>query len=108
MCVHLVAAGWTILFRNLRLGALEIDVVARRGEVVAMCEVRTRGPGAYEGALASVGPEKRARLLRAADALFREHVAALEGAPRLRIDVAAVALGPGPDDVRVEYIAGAL
>jgi putative endonuclease len=103
---HLVAHGFAILARNMRLGALEIDLVARKGPLVAIVEVRTRGPGSFAGAFASVGGVKRARLLRAADRLWRFHLRGLEGVERLRIDVCAVSFGP--EGVRVEHAPGAI
>jgi putative endonuclease len=42
---HLADAGLEILAVNLRVGRLEIDVLAREGPVVAVVEVRARGPG---------------------------------------------------------------
>jgi putative endonuclease len=103
---HLEAQGWTILARNMRLGALELDLVARRGPLVAIVEVRTRGPGSFTGAFASVTGVKRARLLRAADRLWRFHLRGMEGVERLRIDVCAVSFGPS--GARVEHVAGAI
>jgi putative endonuclease len=37
----LAGQGYDIVATNLRLGALEIDVVARKGPVIAVVEVRT-------------------------------------------------------------------
>ena len=41
-CQHLKANGWTIVDRNVRLGCGEIDIVARRQDVTAFVEVKSR------------------------------------------------------------------
>lgn len=102
---YLTTRGFTILGRNVRLGALELDVVARKGSLAAIVEVRTRGEGAYVGALASIDARKRASLLRAAERIWRERLSKLDGVERLRLDVAAVTFDR--DEARVEYVAGA-
>ena len=56
---HLVRAGWTVLHRNFRLGKKEIDLVARRGEVVAFVEVKTRGGRGYGHPLEAITWKKR-------------------------------------------------
>jgi putative endonuclease len=103
---YLRADGYAILFSNMRLGALEIDLVARKDELVAVVEVRARGPGADQGALESVGLEKRRRLLRAVDRLWRTQLEAMPGVQRVRIDVAAVTFVG--DETRVEYVEAAI
>jgi Holliday junction resolvase-like predicted endonuclease len=69
-------------------------------------EVRTRGPGAFERALASVTGAKRRHLLLATDRLWRTRLAADPEVERLRIDVAAVSFDAG--QTRVEYVQGAV
>jgi putative endonuclease len=102
----LFANGFAVLARNLRLGALELDIVARKGALVVVVEVRTRGGGAWVGALESVTWAKRQRLRRATGRLWRTRFAAMRGVERVRIDVAAVSfVGP---KTRVEYIRGAV
>ena len=44
---HLVRRGWTIEAHRFRLGHRELDVVARKGSVVAIVEVKTRASVAY-------------------------------------------------------------
>jgi len=103
---YLVASGYRVLARNLRLGALELDVVAQKGDVVAVVEVRTRGPGSLAGPFESVTGAKRARLQRAVRRLWRERLAAMPDVQRVRIDVAAVTFEAGR--TRVEYVEDAI
>jgi putative endonuclease len=103
---YLVARGFRVLATNLRLGRLELDIVARRGSLVAVVEVRTRGVGSFETALASVSATKRRNLIRATDRLWREHLARDGGVERVRIDVAAVSFASG--QTSVEYVEGAV
>jgi putative endonuclease len=88
------------------VGSYEIDVVARRGELVVAVEVRTRGAGSFERALESISRAKQRRMLMAAERLWRDHLAATPGVERLRIDVAAVAFEGG--QARVEYVESAV
>jgi putative endonuclease len=103
---YLFARGFQVLARNVRLGPLEIDIVARSGPLVVVVEVRTRGAGALVGPFASVTRTKRARLLRAAGQLWRSRWARFTGVERLRVDVAAVTFEGGK--TYVEYVEGAL
>jgi putative endonuclease len=103
---YLVASGYRVLARNLRLGALELDVVAQKGDVVAVVEVRTRGPGSLAGPFESVTGAKRARLRRAVQRLWRERLSAMKDVRQVRIDVAAVTFEAGR--TRVEYVEDAL
>ena len=65
---HLEAAGWTILDRNFRMGRKEIDLVARRGGVVAFVEVKTRGGLGYGHPLEAVTWKKRREIQQVAAA----------------------------------------
>jgi putative endonuclease len=103
---YLVASGFELLGRNVRLGKLELDVVARRGDLVVVVEVRTRGPTALETALGSVSGRKRARVRRAVERLWRSKLEAMDGVERVRIDVAAVTFAGGKTSV--EYVEGAI
>jgi putative endonuclease len=103
----LVAHGYELIGRNVRVGALELDVVARKGDLVAVVEVRTRGAGSFEGALASVHATKRAALVRGAQRYWREELAKKPEIARLRFDVAAVTFGATDAGAAVEYIEAA-
>ncbi len=103
---YLFARGFAVVAGNLRLGALELDLVARRGGLVVVVEVRTRAGGSFEGPFASIRAAKRRRLVRAVDRLWRERLAASPTVERVRIDVAAVTFDEG--QTRVEYVEGAI
>jgi putative endonuclease len=103
---YLETRGFEVLGRNVRLGPLEIDLVARKGALAVVVEVRTRGGGAWERALESVGAKKRASIVRATQRLWRAKLAGMTGVERVRIDVAAVTFDGGA--TRVEYIEAAL
>jgi putative endonuclease len=98
--------GFRILGRNVRVGRLEVDLLAQRGEVVALVEVRYRGPGSWKGPFASVTEAKRARLRAAARRLWADRFARDRSVERMRYDVAAVWFEP-EGETRVEYVAAA-
>jgi putative endonuclease len=104
---HLVRAGLEILATNLRVGRLELDIVAREGVVVVVVEVRTRGAGAWVRALDSVDRRKRERVRRAGERLWIERFAVDPRVERMRFDVAAVNLdapgGPTVEIVRAAF-----
>lgn len=102
----LLERGFRILWRNLRIGSLELDIVAKKDDLVVVVEVRTRGAGSYETALGSVSPTKQRMLLRATRALWRGRLSKMPDVARLRIDVAAVTLDEA--GATVEWIAGAI
>jgi putative endonuclease len=103
---HLLARGFEILGRNVRVGRLEIDVLARKGPLAVVTEVRTRGEGSFVGGFASVDAKKRAALVRAAEQLWRSRLSKIEGVERVRIDVASVTFDAR--GTHVEYAEAAL
>ncbi len=71
---HLVALGWDILGRNIRLGGDELDIVAvepGRRPTLVIVEVRSRSGTGFGAAVESVDRRKVARLYRAALSLRR-------------------------------------
>ena len=97
--------GYEIVATNLRLGALELDVVARKGPLVAVVEVRTRGPTARTTGFGSVTPRKRERIRRAGERLWQRRYRRDRSVERLRFDVASVELDADPP--RIEYVVAA-
>ena len=105
---HVRALGYELLGRNVRVGRLEIDIVARDGEVIAVIEVRTRGSTAWQNAFDSVDFRKQARVRRAAQILWSRRFSKLPGVERVSFDVARVNLdaadGPAVEYVRAAFI----
>jgi putative endonuclease len=102
----LFADGFSVLGRNVRVGRLELDVVAQRGPLVVIVEVRARRPGALVGAFASVTAAKRERVRLAVQRLWRERLSAMQSVERVRIDVAAVTFARGR--TTIDYAEGVL
>jgi putative endonuclease len=84
---HLRLRGWHILARGWRCPAGEIDIVARRGKVLAIIEVKSRDE--FAAAAAALAPRQRRRIARAAEAflLRRSDLTGLD----LRFDLMLVA-----------------
>jgi putative endonuclease len=88
---RLVEAGMTVLERNWRCGRTgEIDIVARDGDTLVVCEVKTRRTGAYEHPMAAVTPEKAQRLRGLAERWIHTHGGAPPGG--VRIDLVGIVL----------------
>jgi len=101
----LVEQGYEIVATNLRIGMLEIDLVARQGPVVAVVEVRTRGPTARTTGFGSVTRLKRERIRRAGERLWQRRYRRDASVERLRFDVASVRLYTEPPTI--EYVIAA-
>jgi putative endonuclease len=64
----LVRAGWVILDHRFRMGRLEIDLVARKGRIVAFVEVKTRLTRQYGSPFEAVTWAKQREIGRVAQA----------------------------------------
>ncbi|MFD7440647.1 YraN family protein [Streptomyces sp. NPDC059909] len=106
---RLTEAGMAVLARNWRCGrAGEIDIVARDGDAVVVCEVKTRrgappGTGAFEHPMAAVTPAKADRLRRLAACWLERHGGPPPGG--VRIDLVGVVV-PRRGAPRVEHARG--
>jgi len=97
---HLIQHGWRLLGRNVRIGRGELDIVARRGPVLAFVEVkarRTRTCGAPEDA---VGAMKRRQVARLAELWLAARPWALTGVDDVRFDIIAVDSSSFPSTIR--------
>jgi putative endonuclease len=87
--------GFTVLARNWRCRLGELDVVAGRGDLLVVCEVKTRRGARFGDGYEAVTARKRARLRTLAEA-FLQSSSNRPGS--IRFDVASVhAAGPRLD-----------
>jgi putative endonuclease len=101
---HLTARGLVVLDRNWRCDAGEIDLVLRDGDVLVVCEVKTRSSDACGTPHEAVTAVKLDRLKRLAERWVDEHAVT----PReVRIDVVAVRR-PRRGPSTVDHVAGLL
>jgi len=101
---RLVEAGMTVVQRNWRCGRTgEIDIVARDGDALVMCEVKTRRAGPFGHPMAAVTPVKAQRLRDLAERWLQEHGGAPPGG--VRIDLVGVLL-PDRGAPVVEHVRG--
>ena len=84
--------GYRIVARGFRVAAGEIDLIARRGRLLALVEVKARP--SLEQARAAILPRQRERIARAAEVFLQRHpeLAGLN----LRFDVVLLAPGRRP------------
>ncbi len=111
---HLVAAGLTVVARNWRCREGEVDIVALEGDVLVMCEVKTRRGVGFGTPLDAITPAKAARLRRLALRWLADQRASVpEGSAselaryaEVRFDVVSV-LRPLSGPTTVEHLRGA-
>lgn len=99
---HLLGAGFTILERNWRCRIGEVDIVALDGEILVICEVKTRRGVGFGAPLEAVTAEKAARLARLA-VHYRRSTGRHPGP--VRIDLVGV-LVPRGQPPRIEHVRG--
>jgi putative endonuclease len=100
---HLQAHGLTLVERNYRCRAGEIDLVMLEGSTLVLTEVRYRGSDDFGGAAASVTWRKQRRLVNAAGYLLMKRTE-LKRYPA-RFDVVAItAPAAGETAERIEWI----
>lgn len=98
---YLVRTGWTVLERNYRFGRREVDLVVRRGGLVAFVEVKTRAGGGYGAPEESVTRLKQREIEAVArEFLWRHRLDDID----VRFDVVAIVAGPGHKVIRIEHL----
>lgn len=99
---YLIAAGYDILDRNWRCRSGELDIVARDGAELVICEVKTRTSVAFGTPVEAVDRAKLARLRRLAQAWLSERGIARNG---FRVDILGL-VTDGPDRFSIDHLRG--
>jgi putative endonuclease len=98
----MLAKGYRVVARRWRCPVGEVDLVARRGRVLAFIEVKARQT--FDGAAEAVTPRQRRRIVAAAGAWLASHP---DDARRdIRFDVVLVAPWRIPQHIPAAFDAG--
>ena len=99
------AAGYEILARNFRGCGGEVDIIARKGGVLVMVEVKTRNTCCYGAPEEAVDPAKARKIARCA--LYYQQSKGLGGLP-VRLDIVAITARGEGEEPEVRIIENAL
>jgi putative endonuclease len=99
---RLHSEGFEIVGRNVHVGHLELDIIARSGSLIVFCEVRARSNDQWMSPAQTITRKKIQRLRTAAGRWLSEH---RPGNGEVRFDAASVVFDvPGG---RIDYFEGA-
>ncbi len=93
-------AGWRLLGRNVRIGRGELDLIARRGRVLAFIEVKARRTATCGAPEDAVDARKRRQVARLAELWLANRPWALTGVDDVRFDIIAVDIAGASPQVR--------
>jgi putative endonuclease len=96
---YLTSCGWSVEAHRYRFGRHDVDLIVRRGSLVAFVEVKTRRSSACGTPVEAVGWRKRQSLQRVAECWRMRYGRAGD---RYRFDLVAVRMDAGR--VRVEHV----
>ena len=99
---HLGDDGFVVLERNWRCDDGEIDIVARDGETLVVCEVKTRSSTRYGSPFEAITERKLHRLERLGMRWMRERGVRPQ---RMRVDIVSVLRPPTGRQI-VEHVRG--
>lgn len=95
-CEYLQAKGFVVLKRNYRIGAGELDIIARHGRDIVFVEVKTRESAYMTDPLKLVPVAKQRQVVRIADIYLKS----LKSIERARFDIVIVVHNPQSTDIR--------
>lgn len=102
-CEHLERQGYEVVGRNVRVGRLELDVIARRGNLFVFCEVRALSSDRRMFPSQSIEGGKARRVRRAVAEWLRQNQ---PGSVQVRVDIVSVVFDTPAG--RFTYLEGAL
>ncbi len=85
---HLFKKGYRILHRNWRWQRAELDIVAQKGDLLVVVEVKTRNSSYFGGIESAVSRSKQRQVVKATHGYLLEHGLDLE----VRFDIIFVVL----------------
>jgi putative endonuclease len=97
---YLQRQGWRLVDRNVRIGRGELDLIVRRGPVLAFVEVKARRSSTAGAPEDAVTPRKRRQVARLAGLWLAARPWALTGVTDVRFDIVAVDATAAPASVR--------
>ncbi len=100
---YLEEHGYKVIERNYRFGRREVDIIVRRGDLVAFVEVKARAGSGYGHPLEAITALKRREIERVAQHWLQRH-----GEPGLqpRFDAVGVVFRKGAEPV-IEHVPNA-
>ncbi len=101
----LMAKGYEILARNVRTASGEIDLIARKQELLVFVEVKTRRGDQYGAPEESITPLKQQHMEDAAQLWLAEHP---EEMGAWQFDVIAIHQPAGSDHPEITHLEGTL
>ncbi|KPJ86933.1 MAG: hypothetical protein AMS17_10200 [Spirochaetes bacterium DG_61] len=84
---YLEKRGWKILERNFRFQRKEIDIIAKKGDIVAFIEVKRRKTGGFGKGMEAVDSLKQDNIIHVAKAYVQRNRLT---SCRIRFDVASI------------------
>jgi putative endonuclease len=95
---YLLQRGWSIEAQNYRFGRREVDIVARKGKLIAFVEVKTRAGDGYGAPEDAVTRLKRREIeIVAREYMYRHRLDDVD----VRLDVISVTVGR---NARIEHL----
>lgn len=99
---YLEAQGYLVVAENYTVPGAEIDIIAERGDLTVVVEVKQRRQNRYGTPAEAITPRKQARLQEAA----LHYLAARHGRDDLPLRFDALLLSGGVHDYRLEHLEG--
>lgn len=93
--------GWSILACNYRFGRREVDLIARRGQILAFVEVKTRAGEGYGWPEEAITPLKRREIEAVATHFLARHA---QPGVWVRFDAVAIVVTPDGERVRIRHV----